>query len=95
MTPIKSGVKVLILKQSCALSAEKKHTKIYEMSVAATACLGESCGCNRLCTRIFRCPGLVWDKKNGISKIDEAICSGCGVCESICPVGAIEKREVA
>mgnify|MGYP003968191939 FL=1 len=65
------------------------------MSVAAHACLGESCGCNRLCTRIFRCPGLVWDKSNGISKIDEAICSGYGVCESIYPVGAIEKREVA
>ncbi|MBT7715236.1 MAG: 4Fe-4S binding protein [Deltaproteobacteria bacterium] len=95
MLQIKSGVKVLILKQSCALSPEKKQSKRYEMSVAASGCLGENCGCNRLCTRIFRCPGLVWDKVNGISKIDEAICTGCGVCESICPVGAIEKREVA
>jgi indolepyruvate ferredoxin oxidoreductase alpha subunit len=95
MLQIKSGVKVLILKQSCALSPEKKHSKRYEMSVATSGCLGENCGCNRLCTRIFRCPGLVWDKVNGISKIDEAICTGCGVCESICPVGAIEKREVA
>jgi|GEM_PF-3842625 len=25
---------------------------------------------------------------------NEAICPGCGVCESICPVGANEKREV-
>ncbi|MBU2647700.1 4Fe-4S binding protein [bacterium] len=95
MLQIKSGVKVLVLKQSCALSPEKKHTRRFEMSVDSASCLGEDCGCNRLCTRIFRCPGLVWDKVNGISKIDDAICSGCGVCASICPVGAIEKREVA
>ena len=92
---IKEGVKVLIMRQACALSPDKKHTRMFEMKVDETACRGESCGCNRLCTRIFRCPGLVWDKESGISKIDDAICAGCGVCANICPVGAIEKKEVA
>ena len=86
------GVKVLILRQICALSPEKKGKKKYEMRVDEALCLGESCGCNRLCTRIFRCPGLVYDKEEKKARIDEVICVGCGVCSSICPAEAI-KRE--
>jgi indolepyruvate ferredoxin oxidoreductase alpha subunit len=57
-------------------------------------CLGDSCGCDRLCTRIFRCPGLVWDDEAGKSKIDEVICSGCGLCADICPQEAIIRESV-
>jgi indolepyruvate ferredoxin oxidoreductase alpha subunit len=89
------GVKVLVLRQICALSPEKKGKKSFDMAVDEDACLGENCGCNRLCTRIFKCPGLIWDKQRGVARIDEVICTGCGVCASICPAGAIEKREVA
>jgi indolepyruvate ferredoxin oxidoreductase alpha subunit len=89
------GVKVLILKQECALSPGKRHTKQYEMHVNESLCLGEECGCNRLCTRIFQCPGLVWDKENNKARIDEVLCVGCGVCSLICPAGAIKREEVA
>ncbi len=92
---ITEGVKVLIMKQPCALSPEMKHTRSFEMVIDESACRGENCGCNRLCTRIFRCPGLVWDGAGGVSRIDEAICTGCGVCANICPVGAIQKKEIA
>ena len=88
------GVKVLILCQICALSPEKRGKKKYTMSVQESKCIGEECGCNRLCTRIFRCPGLVWDKEKKKSQIDEVICAGCGVCATICPSGAILKEEV-
>ncbi|MCX5851514.1 MAG: thiamine pyrophosphate-dependent enzyme, partial [Deltaproteobacteria bacterium] len=64
------GLKVLILRQKCGLSPERKSVKKYDMAVNQEKCLGENCGCNRLCTRIFRCPGLVWDKAKGISRID-------------------------
>jgi indolepyruvate ferredoxin oxidoreductase, alpha subunit len=87
------GVKVLVLKQACSLSPEKKGKRLHEMSVDGGVCFGESCGCNRLCTRIFRCPGLVWDGQKKVARIDEVICTGCGVCESICPSGAIRKQE--
>ena len=87
------GVKVLVLKQICALSPEKKIQKMYEMKVDEIICLGEDCGCNRLCTRIFKCPGLNWDPQKRVSRIDEVICAGCGVCASICPAGAISKKE--
>jgi indolepyruvate ferredoxin oxidoreductase alpha subunit len=87
------GVKVLILRQICALSPEKKGKKGYTMGIDESRCLGEACGCNRLCTRIFRCPGLIWDKGKNKSKIDEVICVGCGVCADICPSGAIMREE--
>jgi indolepyruvate ferredoxin oxidoreductase alpha subunit len=89
------GLKVLVLKQMCALSPEKKGEKMFDVSVDENTCLGQDCGCNQLCTRIFKCPGLNWDKDKGISRIDEVICVGCGVCASICPAGAIQKKEVA
>jgi len=89
----KEGVRVLVLKQICALSPKKKAKKMYEMKVDETICLGENCGCNRLCTRVFKCPGLNWDAGKRVSHIDEVICAGCGVCASICPAGAICKKE--
>ncbi|HOG11355.1 MAG TPA: thiamine pyrophosphate-dependent enzyme, partial [Smithellaceae bacterium] len=89
----KGSLKVLILRQACALSPEKKGKKTFEMKVDEDLCLGDACGCNRLCTRIFRCPALVWDRKKKKAAIDEVVCAGCGVCASICPRKAIIKMQ--
>ena len=89
------GLKVLVLKQMCALSPEKKAKKMFDVSVDENVCIGQDCGCNQLCTRIFKCPGLNWDKDKRVSSIDEVICVGCGMCASVCPSGAIRKKEVA
>ena len=89
------GLKVLVLKQACALSPQKKGKKMFEVSVDENICLGQNCGCNQLCTRIFKCPGLKWNPEQQVSGIDEVICVGCGVCASICPSGAIQRKEVA
>jgi indolepyruvate ferredoxin oxidoreductase alpha subunit len=86
------GVKVLILKRECALVRGKKQKKLYQVEVRQERCLGEACGCNRLCTRVFKCPGLYWDTATGKASIDEAICTGCGVCAEICPASAIRKE---
>jgi indolepyruvate ferredoxin oxidoreductase alpha subunit len=86
------GVKVLILKRECTLVRSRRQKKLYHVEVAEAQCLGESCGCNRLCTRVFKCPGLAWDRATGKARIDEAICTGCGVCAEICPVSAIRKE---
>jgi len=91
----KGSVRVLVLRQSCALSPGKKGKKQFQMSVDGAICQGDNCGCNRLCTRVFKCPGLNWDPKAGRTQIDEVICVGCGVCASICPMGAIVAVEVS
>ncbi len=87
----KGSVKVLILRQACALSPEKKGKKTFDVKVNEALCLGDACGCNRLCTRIFRCPALTWDRNKKKAVVDEVICAGCGVCASICPQKAIVK----
>jgi indolepyruvate ferredoxin oxidoreductase alpha subunit len=88
------GVKVLILRQECALVRGRRQPGLYRVEVTAERCLGERCGCNRLCTRVFRCPGLVWERQTGKARVDEAICTGCGVCAEICPASAIRKAAV-
>jgi indolepyruvate ferredoxin oxidoreductase alpha subunit len=83
------GAKVAIMRRQCELVRAKKEKSPYKVHVDVEKCIGEDCGCDRLCTRIFLCPGLIWDKKTGKSRIDEVICSGCGVCVDVCPQGAI------
>ena len=91
----KKGVNVLILRQACALDPEKKGHKRLEVKVDENVCIGEACGCNRFCTRVFACPALTWDKEKKRSRIDDVLCTGCGTCVTVCPTGAIKKMEVA
>ncbi len=86
------GAKVIIMRRECELVRSKKQEAPYRVYADQDKCIGEDCGCDRLCTRVFLCPGLVWDKKAGKSRIDEVICTGCGVCADICPRGAIVKE---
>ena len=86
------GPRCLVLRQECTLVRAKKGPKRRPATVDPEKCIGEDCGCNRLCTRVFRCPGLNWDASVGKTKIDEAICTGCGVCADVCQRGAITKE---
>ena len=63
---------------------------MYEMAIDANLCLADLCGCNKLCTRVFKCPGLIWDTQKEKVRIDEVLCTGCGVCADICPAKAIK-----
>ena len=49
----------------------------------------EKCiGCGR-CIRELGCPGLILDADGKKAKTDDSLCTGCTLCEQICPVGAI------
>ena len=86
------GPRVVIMRHECELQRARRESTPFEVSIDPDTCLGESCGCDRLCVRVFRCPGLKWNEKTGKSEIDEVICCGCGLCVDICPQGAIEKK---
>ena len=88
------GVRVLVLRQACALSPARKGKKEWAVSVDPDKCLADACGCNRLCTRIFKCPGLIWDPERRQTRIDEFVCVGCGVCARVCPQNAITVEKV-
>ncbi len=86
------GPRVLILKRKCALVQSKQDGFPFLVRINTEKCLGEKCGCNRYCTRIFRCPGLIWDNDTKKAGIDYVICVGCGICTEVCPQGAIVKE---
>ncbi|MDZ7700022.1 MAG: indolepyruvate ferredoxin oxidoreductase subunit alpha [Deltaproteobacteria bacterium] len=88
------GPRVLIMRRKCALVQGREGGFPYDMRVNRERCLGEACGCNRYCTRVFRCPGLVWNKKREKAEIDPVICVGCGICADICPQEAIERKGI-
>lgn len=87
-------VRVLLLRRKCALVRAREEKPAYLVRVESEKCLGEACGCNRLCTRVFQCPGLAWDSARGVARIDEVVCNGCGVCADICPASAIIREAV-
>jgi indolepyruvate ferredoxin oxidoreductase alpha subunit len=81
--------RILISRRECALIRAKKEKPLYKVHINPDNCIGETCGCERFCTRVFKCPGLIWDRNTKKAKIDEAVCSGCGVCVEICSQDAI------
>lgn len=83
------GLKVLILRQECATLAVRTREK-RKVWVDQELCRGDECGCGRFCSRVWGCPGNIWDYETGKAKIDEVVCVGCGVCVSLCPAGAIK-----
>ncbi|VUT27961.1 MAG: Indolepyruvate oxidoreductase subunit IorA [Candidatus Syntrophoarchaeum sp. GoM_oil] len=87
------GLRVLILRQMCGIlrARSEGRKKIY---VDQEKCIGDECGCARFCSRVFNCPGIIWDEDRGRAMIDEAVCTGCGLCAKLCPEGAIVVEEV-
>jgi len=83
------GLRALIFRRVCALVQNRRGGHPWRMSIDADKCRGEACGCHRFCSRVFRCPGLYFDQAQGRAAIDEVVCVGCGVCQGICPAGAI------
>ncbi|MCU0632405.1 MAG: indolepyruvate ferredoxin oxidoreductase subunit alpha [Methanolinea sp.] len=77
------GVKVIIARQPCVITARRAGVRRGRFQVDADTCT--ACG---LCIK-FGCPAI--EKVNEKAFINDQ-CSGCGVCVQICPAGAIGKE---
>ena len=79
----RKGVKVVIAKQLCVITARRTGVKRGRYMVDTESCTG--CG---TCVR-FGCPAIEFaDEKAQINEL----CSGCAVCVQLCPVGAIVRE---
>ena len=82
------SVAVVIAKSPCLVDRSQPQQQRSPAQVA------DSCTGCRICTSQFECPALVYDETTKKVTVDLMICSGCGVCLSVCPAGAITLQEV-
>jgi len=86
--------RVLIFRHKCALiEGRERKEDLPRVLLDQEICLGDECGCNRFCSRVFACPALIWDNQKQKAIIDDVVCTRCGVCLKICPKGAIKLEE--
>ncbi len=78
------GVKAIIFRSPCVVLAKPQARS----TVDAERCVG----CQR-CVRELGCPALVPDAATGKVRIDPAQCTGCTLCEQVCPTHAIKGGE--
>lgn len=71
------GVKAIIFKSPC-VAITKPERKL---------AVGDKCIQCKKCIREIGCPALI--TVDGKVAIDQNLCTGCGLCSQICPVGAI------
>jgi indolepyruvate ferredoxin oxidoreductase, alpha subunit len=79
----KKGVKVIIAKQMCVISARRAGVKRGRYMANPELCTG--CG---TCVR-FGCPAIEFTDEH--ARIND-LCSGCSVCVQLCPTGAIVRE---
>ena len=75
----------IVTRRPCLLIKREKHDQAL-CQVDASKCIG----CKK-CLKVG-CPALVL--KKGKSTIDPTQCIGCTVCAQVCPVGAIDRKEL-
>ncbi|HDO19477.1 MAG TPA: indolepyruvate ferredoxin oxidoreductase subunit alpha [Thermoplasmatales archaeon] len=82
------GPSVVVCKSPCILlelrEKRKKGEKIDLYEVNQDKCRH----CN-ICILKFGCPAFYFDSDGNV-RINEELCTGCGVCKQVCPFGAIE-----
>ena len=76
------GVRAIIFRSPCIAKEKRKKRR----SVETESCIG----C-RKCIRELGCPAIFMEA--GKAKIDKGLCTGCGLCASVCPEQCMKEVE--
>jgi indolepyruvate ferredoxin oxidoreductase alpha subunit len=85
------GPSVVVFRAPCTLMVVREKRRKGAELVACR--INEKCTNCMACIRVLGCPALVVE--DGRAGINEALCSACGLCASVCPYNAIECRKIA
>jgi len=81
------GPAVVVSRRLCTMIAQREKRKrkepIIPYFVDQDKCSGK---CNA-CIELLGCPAII--KEDGKTVIDQALCTGCGICAQVCPYKAI------
>ncbi len=81
------GPAVVIAREPCIMDRGRAGRLPLPGKVRVT----EDCNGCRYCTTEFECPALVFDEEGKRVRVDEVLCTGCGVCLHVCPLDAIRE----
>jgi indolepyruvate ferredoxin oxidoreductase alpha subunit len=80
------SISVIISKHPCLMSPGVSQAQAFFHLTVTDRCI--ACG---ICFQDFECPAIGPDSETGMARVDSNLCSGCGVCVTVCPQGAIMK----
>ncbi len=81
-----SGPSVVVFRAPCTLVDTREKRR---RGIKAVSCkISEKCTNCMACIKLLGCPALILE--NGKVCVDEALCTACGLCASVCPYGAME-----
>jgi indolepyruvate ferredoxin oxidoreductase alpha subunit len=86
-----NGPAVVISRYPCIIDQARKGETGQYIAVEVT----EDCDGCAFCIKHFECPALIFHEDNKDEKyvtIDPLVCTGCGVCLSVCPKGSIVEK---
>jgi indolepyruvate ferredoxin oxidoreductase alpha subunit len=79
------GIAVIIARHPCVIGLrDQALTETFEVTITDEC---DDCG---LCHLRFECPAMKRNPEKGRTEIDPVLCSGCGVCLTICPKDAVQ-----
>ena len=79
------GVAVIVARRPCLMDRTQMESWTPRIVRVTEKCKG----CH-FCIKQFECPALKPGGEKEPIQIDEALCSGCGVCVHVCPHGALD-----
>ncbi len=79
------GPAVIIARQECVIPVIRRG-EIGEIPLVVE----EKCTGCKACILLTGCPALVYDPETNRVRIDNLLCTGCGVCNQLCPFDAIK-----
>ena len=81
-----TGPAVVISRYPCVLDKRQAGAR----AQGAVPTITDDCDGCEYCVQQFECPAIVLDEIESRARIDDVLCSGCGVCLHVCPKQSIQ-----